>query len=170
MKDVSLLLLFLFTGILNTNAQTDSVCVVKMGSNYYINCQHIITFKKQPVFTIKNSTSNLININFDVFAENGKKIAEIKNGKLVLGLEKMYKITSTENEFSLIEKASNRILCIVKKLYIQEHKRCELHISVDLYMPSGFYFQCTPDDTNVESLKYISGSTFSNSLSVFQFN
>jgi hypothetical protein len=29
-------------------------------------------------------------------------------------------------------------------------------------MPSGFYFQCTPETTNVPSLNYMTGNTFKN--------
>lgn len=170
MKNLSLIVLIFLAGIFRSYGQADSICAVKIGSNYYINCKRIISFQKQPVFTIENSLTKSININFDVFSENGKKVATVKHGKLVLGTIGVYKIISTENEFSLIEKATNRIICFVKKIYVEKNMRCELHVSVDMYMPSGFYFQCTPEITNVEYLNNIQGSTFANSLSVFEFN
>ena len=162
MKKLTLLILIFLTGTLKSNGQTETVCAVKIGSNYYINCQQIITFKNQPVLTITNSTDNSIKINFDVFSTSGKKVATVKEGKLIEGNKDLYIIKSTDKEFSFIEKSTNRIICFVKKTNDTKNKRCELQVSADMYMPSGFYFQCTPETTNVPSLNYMTGSTFDN--------
>lgn len=170
MKNLKLVSLILLSVSFHSYAQIDSSCAVKVGSNYYINCKRIISFQGQAVFTIKDVSSNSIHINFDVFSNKGAKLATVQDGKLVEGDNEDYAIKSTDNEFSFIEKRTNRIICYVRKINDEKNKRCELHVSADMYMPSGFYFQCTPETTNVDYLNKIKGSTFKNSLSVFQFN
>ena len=165
MKNLTLIILLFLTGTLKSLGQTDSICAVKIGSNYYINCKKIISFAGQSVLTIDNSSDPLIKINFDVFSEDGIKIAAVKGGKLTIGEKSAYKIKSTETEFSFIEKTTNRIICFVKRVYDEKNRRCELQVFADMFMPSGFYFQCTPETTNVEFLNWMQGSTFTNAAS-----
>lgn len=166
-KIILITITYLFLA-LNGFAQPGNKCSAKIGSNYYINCKHIITFDGQDVFTIKNSDESDILINFEVFSENGTKTATITNSKITTGDIELFTIKSTDTEFSFVEKASNRIICFVKKVHSEETKKCELHVWVDMYMPSGFYFQCTPETTNVPSLNMIKGSIFANSDAAIQ--
>jgi len=162
-----LLFMFGFTA-LNIFAQSGGQCPAKIGDNYYLNCKHIITFKGQDVFTIKTTDESEIKINFDVFNEKGNKVATVEDSKLKEGNAELYIIKSTALEYSFIEKASSRIICYVKKVENEETNKCELQIWADMYMPSGFYFQCTPETTNVATLNMITGSTFSNVLSAIR--
>lgn len=167
-------LFFLFFVILFTNTniygQSNTICAIKIGSNYYINCKRIITFSDQTILTLTNSNDNSIEINFDIFSINGKKEATVKDGKLTEGNKELYTIKSSEKEYAFIEKSTNRIICLVKKHFDPTNKRFELHVWTDMYMPNGFYFQCTPETTNVPILNYIQGSTFSNSDSAITLN
>lgn len=169
-KFKSLIVALTIVMITNSYGQTDNVCAVKIGKNYYINCKKIISFQNQPVLTITNSQDNSIKINFDVFSTSGTKVATVKEGKLAEGNKDLYIIKLTEKEFSFIEKSTNRIICFVKKTYDQQNKRCELQVSADMYMPSGFYFQCTPETTNVPFLNNMQGATFANSDSAISLN
>ena len=90
-------------------------------------------------------------------------MASVKSGKVVKGNVDLFRIKSTEKEYSFTEKANNRIICLVKKTFDKINNRCELQIWLDMFMPTGFYFQCTPETTNNPILNRMSGATFSNS-------
>ncbi len=163
MKKLYLLALVFSFNVLSVQAQSGNECPAKIGDNYYLNCKHIITFKDQDIFTIKNADESEIKINFDVFNEKGEKVAAVEDSKLVEGDPELYIIKSTALEYSFIEKAANRIICYVKKVQNDKTNKCELQIWADMYMPSGFYFQCTPETTNVATLNRIRGSIFADS-------
>lgn len=168
MKNIVLVFILTVLTMLNTIAQNGRGCPAKIGDNYYLNCKHIITFQGQDVFTIKNADESEIKINFEVFNSKGEKVASVENSKLKEGDTECYLIKSTEGEYSFIEKASNRIICYVKKVNDEEKNWCELQVWVDMYMPSGFYFQCTPETTNVATLNMIRGSMFADSDAAIQ--
>lgn len=166
---MSLFFIILYATI-NVCGQSNAIYAVKIGSNYYINCKRIITFSDQTILTITNSKDNSIKINFDIFSIDGKKEATVKEGKLTEGNKELYTIKSSEKEYAFIEKSTNRIICLVKKTFDSKNKRFELQVWTDMYMPNGFYFQCTPETTNVPFLNYIQGSTFSNTDSAITLN
>jgi hypothetical protein len=144
-------------------AQTDTACAVKIGSSYYINCRHIITFRGKDVLNVISTRETPVKINFDVYSSDGKKTAVVKEGKITEGASELFTISSSYTAFSFMEKSTKRIICYVKKIFDKENSRCELHVWADMYMPSGFYFQCTPETTNVEMLNNMKGATFKNS-------
>ncbi|MBW8049368.1 MAG: hypothetical protein FVQ77_03300 [Cytophagales bacterium] len=170
MKKLTLLLLSLQTCTVDGFTQPVKDCAVKIGSNYYINCKHIIVFQQQDVLTVTDTKGNSIKINFDIFSPNGKKVAAVKDGQLVEGNKDLYDIKSSDKEYTFMEKSTNRIICYVKRTFNKEKNRCELQIWADMYMPSGFYFQCTPETTNVPLLNMMKGSTFTGAESAIILN
>lgn len=157
------LLLSLFLSQLHSFAQQTDSCYVKIGGNYYFNCDHIISFSDQDIFTFVDYGADSVRINLDIFSASGIKAASIRDGKLTAGNKTDYLIKRSEEEFTILEKATNRIICHIQKVYNQSANRCEYHISADLYMPDGFYFQCTPETTNNTILNRMKGATFKNS-------
>lgn len=123
----------------------------------------MIIFEDQDILTLNNTIEAAIGINLDVFSMEGKKVAKVSAGKLTEGDTSAYTIKSTSEEFTLIDNATNRILCYLKVMSKSEAFSCEIHVWADLYMPNGFSFQCTPEETNVPFLQGIKGATFSNS-------
>ncbi len=168
MKNLYLLVIVLSFNVLTVMAQSGNECPVKIGSSYYLNCKHIISFKDQDVFTVNYANDSEIKINFDVFNDKGEKVASVEDSKLKEGNAEFYTIKSTAVEYSFVEKATSRIVCYVKKVQNEETNKCELQIWADMYMPSGFYFQCTPETTNVAFLNGIQGAMFKNSLSAIR--
>lgn len=156
---------FLYLGLL---AQADSVCAVKIGGSFYINCKSIITFQKTNVLSVSGKAENTIPVNFSIFNSTGQQIGEVSEGSLKAGSQDDFSLKVTANEFTLIEKASSRIICHVKK--VPGGTRCELWVWVDMYLPNGTYLQCTPESSEHPTLQMVKGATFKNSLSAIHLN
>jgi len=170
MKKILILLSLVFTQFTTTNAQYKQDITIKLGGAWYINCQHLVRFGEQDVINISLGATGEILPAIDIFSESGIKTASVSNGKLNTGNKADYSITSSEKEFTLSEKATKRVICYVKKIQNKEKNREELHVWLDLYMPDGFYFQCTPDETNVPFLQGMKGATFKNNRTAVQLN
>ena len=155
--------------IFNVHAQAQNGCAVRIGSNNYINCAHTITFKGQDVLTLVKTPENAIKVNFDVFAQNGMKLAEIRNSVIAQGIKGNYNIIADDTSYTFMEKVTSRIIVHIIR-HPDSKTGCVMDVWTDMYMPSGFYFQCTPETTNVPMLNMMKGSTFTNSGSAIVLN
>ena len=133
---------------------------VKIGGNIYINIPNIIVYGKEPLFKIYRSTSDgLLGIDFDIYEENGEKVATIRKGMIVDGNEDDYSIVEKLDHYTITEKKSGRVICDLKKK--EQAGEVELDLSVKMYTKRGFLFEATPTETNIGGLS-VSGSTFRN--------
>ena len=131
---------------------------VIIGGNTYINVPNILVYKGQPVFTVKRSDSDgLLGIGFDLFDDEGNRIATIRNGIVVQGDEDDYKIHKGMDRYTVTENATQRIVCDLRKR--SEAPTSELELAVKLYLPDGFLFDASPTETNLRSMRLI-GNTF----------
>ena len=155
--------------VFNVHAMAQNSCAVRIGSNNYINCGHLVTFKGQDVVTLVKTPDNAIKVNFDVFAQNGMKLAEIRNSAITQGTKSSFDIIADDTSYTFMERATSRIILhIVKRA--DPKTGCVMNVWTDMYMPSGFYFQCTPETTNVPMLNMMKGSTFENAGSAIVLN
>ncbi|MBL0341184.1 MAG: hypothetical protein IPP71_09775 [Bacteroidetes bacterium] len=166
MKNQILIFCAIFTFTFNAFGQKVPECAVNIGGNYYINSKHIILFNGQDILSITNTETDTIGVNFDVFSSEGKKIVEVKLGQIQMGNKSLYSIKSSSLEYTFMEIDTKRIICYVKKLADNEKYDCVYAVYVDMYMPDGKNFQCTPETTNNPVLNGMKGNTFKNALSV----
>ncbi len=125
---------------LNGFAQPGNGCYAKIGSNYYLNCKHIITFDGQDVFTIKNSVESEILINFDVFSEKGEKIASVASSKMVAGETELFTLKSTDSDFSFVEKSSKELFVLSKRFIMKKLRSVSYMFGLICICPRDFTF------------------------------
>ena len=137
-------------------------CALKIGGNFYINCQHTILYKGQDIMTVTELADKGSKVNFDVFSPAGTLEAKVRAGKLTEGSASNFAIVSSARAFTLVDKRDGRKVCHVEKKFNQKQERCDLLVWADLYLPDGNRFQCTPETTNVPFLNFMQGATFQN--------
>jgi hypothetical protein len=125
---------------------------VIIGGNTYINTPNIVVYKGKPLFVIKRSARDgLLGIDFDVLDKNGNRIATVRRGVVVQGNEDDYEISKGMDRYTVIERATGRVICDIRKR--AEAPRAELEVSVKLYTPDGFLFDATAEETNLPGVK-----------------
>jgi hypothetical protein len=132
---------------------------VIIGGNTYIDCSTIIDYKGQMVFELRRSeTDGFLGINFDVYAQNGSKIATVRNGQFVAPRPSGYVIEGSHDHYVLIEKATGRRVCEIK-LREKAPDDAELDVAARMYMPDGKLIEFSPKETNLGGIT-MKGNTF----------
>jgi hypothetical protein len=141
--------------------QTDTLTAIKMGSNYYIQCQTLLQVGDERVLYFGEGQEHPVNINFTVYSESGRTLATVRNGNLESETPAKWILSTDDMHFTLTDRQTGRIICHVSKAYDDARKMNVLSLWVDLYLPQGFYFQCTPEETNMPELQFMTNSTLS---------
>ncbi|MBA7709535.1 hypothetical protein ES703_118454 [subsurface metagenome] len=124
----------------------------KIGGNYFINCESLISYQGKPLFTVKRRESDgRLGIDFDVYDKDGHKVATIRRGNVVEGNAKAYEIAHGANQHKVIEKATGRVIVQIDK----NPPDADIAVSVNMYLPDGFLLEATPDAINIGSSKMI---------------
>lgn len=145
-------------------------CALKIGGNFYINCQHTILYQGQDVMTVTELDGKGSKVNFDIFSPAGVLEAKVRAGKLAEGSAANFAIVSSADAFTLVDKRDGRKVCHVEKKFNLNEERCDLFVWADLYLPDGNRFQCTPETTNVPFLNFMQGATFQNVQTAIQLD
>lgn len=169
MKKKNLLLAFLLFAALTVMAQ-QAPCALKIGGNFYINCEHTILYQGQDIMTVTELDDKGSKVNFDIFSPAGVLEARVRAGKLTEGSAANFAIVSSADTFTLVDKRDGRTVCHVEKKFNLQQERCDLLVWADLYLPDGNRFQCTPETTNVPFLNFMQGGTFQNVQTAIKLN
>ena len=102
----------------------------------------------------RSASDGLLGIDFDIFGQDGNRVATVRRGVIVQGNEKDYEIQKGMDRYAVTEKATGRVVCDIRKR--SEAGNAELEVSVKLYTADGFLIDATPEETN------IGGTTFRN--------
>ena len=130
----------------------------KIGGSYFINCESLISYHGKPVFTVKRRESDgRLGIDFDVYDQNGKKVATVRHGNVVEGDASAYEISHGADCHKVTEKTTGRIIVQIDK----KPPDADIAVSVNMYLPDGFLLKATPDSINIGSLTTV-GCTFEN--------
>ncbi len=131
---------------------------VRIGGNTYIDTPNILVCQGQSLFTLKRHADNgYLGIYFEIYDSTGKHVASVKRNEIYFGDKDAYQIDGSLNRYVFTERASGQVLCDIKKR--DEAHPAELDVSVKLHTPSGFFFNASPDRTNIGGL-VMSGNTF----------
>lgn len=158
-----------FSAFAFTTQAQQGPCALKLGGNFYINCQHTIVYQGQDIMTVTELADRGSKVNFDIFSPAGVLEAKVRAGKLTEGAAN-FAIVSSADTFSLVDKRDGRKVCHVEKKFNLHQERCDLLVWADLYLPDGNRFQCTPETTNVPFLNFMQGGTFQNMHTAIKLN
>ena len=121
---------------------------VKLGGNYYIDCDSLIDFGGMPLFTLKRREEDgLLGIDFDIYDSQKAKVATVRRGTIVDGDRDGYEIRHAPNHYTVREKKSGRLICDIKRR--DKSPDAELEVSIDMFTPSGFHLLAGPQATNI---------------------
>lgn len=124
----------------------------KIGGNYFTNCESLISYHDKLLFAVKRRESDgRLGIDFDVFDQNGKKVATVRHGNIVEGDISAYEITHGADCHKVVEKTTGRIIVQIDK----KPQDADIAVSVNMYLPDGFLLQATPDSINIGSSKMV---------------
>jgi hypothetical protein len=129
---------------------------VIIGSNTFIDNEHLITYKGEPLLTLKRHENGYLGIYLDLYNKNGQKIASVKRNELYFDKKTdktSYEQTGSASRYTLTDKRTGETVIDIKKR--EEAKPAELEISINLYTPDGFLIQATPTSTNLGGNKII---------------
>ncbi len=94
-------------------------------------------------------------------------IASVKRNEIYSGNKEANQINGSLNSLTFTERASGRVICEIKKR--EDAHPAEIDVSVQLYTPSGFLFNATPEQTNLGGI-IMRGCTFVNCGTAFEVN
>jgi len=133
---------------------------VIIGGNTYINVPNIVVHQGTPLFILKRRESDdQLGIDFDMFDKGGTRIATVRGNRIVQGNEDDYQIIREADRYAVVEKATGKVLCDIRRRSQSPHT--ELEVSVELYTSDGFLFMATPDETNIKGIT-LRGNVFEN--------
>jgi hypothetical protein len=131
---------------------------VRIGGITCINVNRIIDFHGHSLFTVKrHDDTGYLGIDFDIYDAAGNHIAAVRHNEIYRGDKDAYQIEGSMNRYVLSERATGRVLCDIRKR--EDAHPAELDVSVQLYTPSGFLFDATPEQTNLGGIT-LNGVTF----------
>lgn len=160
---ISLLLLLWFVIPAGTVlAQADTLTAVKVGSNYFIQCQTLMQVREERVLYFSEGQDGPRGVNFNVYSESGTMLATVRDAHLTTDKPERWDLSVSDTRFTLTDKLTGRILMHITKAYDDERQWNVLSVWADLYVPMGFYFQCTPEECSVPEMKYYNNTTFRN--------
>ncbi len=141
---------------------------VRIGGSIYIDTPNIVTYKGESLFTLKRHDENgYLGIYFEIYNSAGKHIASVKRSEIYSGDKEAYQIDGSLNRYVFSERASGKVICDIKKR--EAAHPAELDVSVQLYSPSGFLFNATPEQTNIGGM-VVRGGTFVQCGTAFAIN
>ena len=130
---------------------------VKLGGNFYIDCDSLIDFRGSPLFALKRREEDgLLGIDFDIYDATKKKVATVRRGTIVDGDRENYEIVHGAHHYVVREKKTGRVICEIKRQ--SQAVDSELEVSVDMFTPSGFHLMAGPEKTNLGGITIRGGT------------
>jgi len=129
---------------------------VRLGGNTYIDTPNLIVFRGESLFRIRRGDDGMLGIDFDVFDNQGKRVATIAKGAVVQGDNDKYNIESGHETYTVTEKTSGRVITRVQRRGVEG---AELDVWVNTYLPNGQLLAATPTVTNLGGFQ-MTGCTF----------
>lgn len=166
-------ILALVSGLFITgHALGQSPCAAHLGGSWFIGCKSLVSYQDQDIVTFGDWSDPIASVNLDVYGTDHKLQAQVRAGKLVKGSPERFKLKSSANEFSLVDGANDRVICILKKVpSTTKSASCQVDVWLDLYVAGAAgYFHCDPESSNEPQLQMMPGSTFKGMGSAVSLN
>lgn len=141
-----------------------SECALKVSANYFINNKHFVTFNDEPAIDINFDNNDFPIVDMDIYDSKGYLQASIRNNKLESGLTSRYPIFISDDEVSVQDQETGKLVFMVRRSTTKSNFACEWNVFANIYVPDGRFVYFTPDESNISIFQNIKGTTFSNSL------
>ena len=131
----------------------------RIGGNYYVNTPTLVVCSEKTLLRVeREEPEGELCVRLAIYDSRGRQRARVKGETLTKGRKKDYSIQSTDNNFSVHENATGRVICKLQ--------RCAANRSMDLdayllnHSPDGFTIHANPVQTNIGTKA--TGETYEN--------
>jgi hypothetical protein len=124
--------------------------VVRIGGNDYADTPHLLACKGEPLLTVlRDNDSGELDVRIDIYDENGRKQAAVRQAALTRGSAQRFDIRTTENQFKIVDRKRDRVVCNIRR---RAHARdMDIDVSLLMHTPEGFLVHANPDQTNLRT-------------------
>ncbi len=96
--------------------ETEKDFAVKLGGNLYVRCAYLITYEEQKLFNIaRRDSDHRLRIDFDVYGQDGTKIATVRRSNIVQGDRKRFDIHHGADLKTMTDKETGEVLVRIDK-------------------------------------------------------
>ncbi len=96
--------------------ETEKDFAVKLGGNLYVSCACLITYEEQPLFNIaRRDSDHRLGIDFDVYGQDGTRIATVRRSNIVQGDRKRFDIHHGADVKTMTDKETGEVLVRIDK-------------------------------------------------------
>lgn len=120
----------------------------RIGGNFYVNTPNLVVCSGTTILRVERAEpGGELHVRLVIFDSTGRQSASVKDTKLIKGNRKDYSIHSTDNNYSVRENATGRVICKLQ--------RCAATRSMDIdafimtHSPDGFFIHANPMQTNM---------------------
>ena len=120
----------------------------RIGGNFYVNTLNLVVCSGTTILQVERTESDgELHVRLVIFDSSGRERARVKDTKLTKGSRKDYSIQSTDDNYSVRENATGRVICKLQ--------RCAATGSMDIdayllsHTPDGFFIHANPVQTNI---------------------
>lgn len=132
---------------------------IKLGGNYFVNCEHLITFDDESLIVVKRRDNDgQLGVDFNIYGKDGQRIGVIRHGRVVEGHDD-YLIEHGPDRKRIIEKTNGKVICEIDRSPSDD--QAELAVTLSTYLPNGFRLEVSPDAINISKCT-MQGCSFSN--------
>jgi hypothetical protein len=140
---------------------------VRFGGNTYIDTGTLIEAHGKPLLELKRNNDGYLGAYFDIFNENGEKLAAVRRNEIypVKAKADDYRLEGTPDRVAFIEKATGRVLCEIRKRGDAGGQN-ELEVSARLYTSKGLLIDATPTGTNLGGVTMVDNTFVGNRVAI----
>lgn len=120
----------------------------RIGGNFYVNTPNLVVCSGTTILRVERKDDDgELHVQLIIFDSSGAQKAVVKDTTLIKGKSDDYSIRTTDNNYSVLENATGRVICKLQ--------RCAATRSMDLdafvltHTPEGFFIHANPVQTNV---------------------
>lgn len=123
---------------------------VKLGGNYFINCESLITYDDATLFTLtRRENDGRLGIDCDIYDVKGNKIATIRHGTIVDVDRNRYDFYHGADCKRVYDAESERVILEIRRRLPD----AELGVTVRMYLPeSGFLLEADTDEIKLPAV------------------
>ncbi len=92
--------------------------------------------------------SDELSVEAEIFDADGQRKAVVRDTELVQGDPQAVDIRSTENNYTIRDRATDRVVCEIRRRAGKQ--KMDLDVSVLMHAPDGFLIHANPAQSNVQ--------------------
>lgn len=123
--------------------------IVRLGGNDWLDTPNLIVYRGEPILKVtRDGDSDELSVEAEIFDADGQRKAVVRGTELVKGDPQALDIRSTENNYSIRDRTTDRVVCEIRRRASKQ--KMDLDVSVLMHTPDGFLIHANPAQSNVQ--------------------